>query len=192
MGISFSRLRVAARAQIDGRNHVPALPVFGTLPEARLDPGDERFEVAVARRIFEAGGERLVGKAGRAENEVEPERDQRKAHADDGDGGFGRGPSRLAAVGTLRFIVGGKEPPRDFDARGFGFFFADQTAGAIAFDLVELIAIDGGVEGFRRKRFRPRDCERTQQDEQNDCREAGEDDPDQQGEAQGSARLKRF
>ena len=64
--IGFGRIAVAPPAQIDGSDHLPALAFFGMLSEARLDAGDERFEIPIAGGIFEPRGERLVRQAGRA------------------------------------------------------------------------------------------------------------------------------
>ncbi len=85
-----------------------------------------------------------------------------------------------------RLAVGGKQPARDLDARGLGLLLADQTARAIAVDLAELIAVDGGVKGLGRAAVRPRARKRAQQDEQHDRREAGKDDPKQHGGALAS------
>ena len=63
----------------------------------------------------------------------------------------GLGICRLATLGA----VGGKQPPRDLDARRFGLLLADQAARAIAVDFAELVAIDGGVERLRVLLARP-------------------------------------
>ena len=48
------------------------------------------------------------------------------------------------------------QPPRDFDARGFGLALADQAGGAVALDLVELVAIDRNIAaGAQRRRAAP-------------------------------------
>jgi len=90
-------------------------------------------------------------------------------------------PWLLARSDATRLAVGSEEPPRNLDARGFSLLFADQTAGAIALDLIELIAVDGGVEGFGRAIGRPRTGKRPQQDDEHDHRETGKNDPKQHG-----------
>ncbi len=93
-------------------------------------------------------------------------------------------------IGASRLAVGGKQPPRDLDPRGLGLLLPDQAARAIAIDLAELVAVDGGVERLWRAVARPRAGKRAQQDEQHDCREASKDNPNEHGRALASARSK--
>jgi len=130
--------------------------------EARLDSCDERPSSPAALRILEARDERLVGKAWRTVNEVEAEREQRKAYTDDHHRGLGGDTASLRATGTMRFAIGGKKPPRNLDARGFRLLLADQATRAIALDFSKLIAINGGVERLRRVRLRRRSGKRAQ------------------------------
>jgi hypothetical protein len=142
------------------------------LSEPRLDTRDQRLELPVARGIFEPRSERLVRQARRAVNEIKAEREERKRRTDTEHRRFRSHAIRFGAIIGARLAVGGKQTPRNLDARGLGLFLADQSARAIALDLAKLIAIDGGIEGLRRT-IGPRTCKRPQKDEEHNRRKAG-------------------
>ena len=79
--VGVSRIVIAPPAHIDRGYRVPPLALLGVLSEPRLDAGDERFEILVARGILQARGERLVRQSGRAVSEIEAEREQRQRDA---------------------------------------------------------------------------------------------------------------
>ncbi len=81
LSVGFGRIGIAPPAHIDRSDHVPSLALLGMLSEPRLDAGDERFEILVARGILQARGERLVGQPRRAVDEIEAEREQRQRDA---------------------------------------------------------------------------------------------------------------
>ena len=111
--VCFGRFGVAAPSEIDGRDHLPPLSLFGILPEARLDLCDERFDVLVARRIFEARGKGLVGKARRAVGEDR-----------------GRATSRGSATPTIRIAALAAAASRLGAIGDHGLFRRRQGAGA--------------------------------------------------------------
>jgi hypothetical protein len=49
--------------------------------------------------------------------------------------------------GARLFHIGGEQPAGDFYAGGLGITLPDQAALAVAFNLAQLIALDGGIEG---------------------------------------------
>ena len=116
------------------------------LAEPRLNARDQHFEILVACGILQAGDEGLIGKARRAVDEVETERSDRQSHREPHRQISGR---RVAwgEFGARLFRIGGEQPAGDFDAGGLGIALPDQATLAVAFNLAELIAIDGGVEG---------------------------------------------
>src|SRR5581483_4070359 len=179
--IGIGGILVTLRAEIDRRDHIPALALLGMLAEPRLDTGDERTEVLAVGGIFEPRFERLVWKAGRAVEEIEPERDNRHRNGNDGRCDARALCLGLSARSGVLLAVGLQQAPCNLEPRGLGLAVPDQAARAVGFDLAELIAIDGGVERLAWSLALPGRKKRPQQDVENDCREASEDEPNQQG-----------
>ena len=78
LGIGVSRVGVAAPRHIDRCDDLPPLTVLWVLAQSRLDTGDECRKVLVACGVLQTGSQRLVGQAGGAIGEVEPERERRE------------------------------------------------------------------------------------------------------------------
>ena len=154
--VSIGRVLIALPAHINGSDHVPPLPLLGMLAQPRFDAGDESFEILVVGGIFKASRERLVGKARRAIEEIESERQQRYHGGDDNHRRSRPTCRDLLATGGALLAVGLQQPSRDLEPRRLGLALADQPAPAVRIDLAQLIAIDGGVERLARVRPRSR------------------------------------
>src|SRR3989304_3403621 len=89
----------AVRLSPPPRPPARALGLLPRPPDPRLAPGDERFEIPIAGRIFETRGERLIGQAGRAVGEIKSEREERKRYSHADHRGLGPGAGAHRAVG---------------------------------------------------------------------------------------------
>ena len=113
----------------------------------RLDLTDKAGDRLTVRSVHASEGG-LVGNVRRAEFEIKAERDSR--HDDDrGDRRDAAVPERLRRRGRSQSrrlgVRRSQQPARYFDARRFRFGLADQTGGAIAVDLLQLVLIDEPV-----------------------------------------------
>ncbi len=95
------------------------------------------------RPLLLARGVGLVGNARRADAEIDQRRrrrqHQRERHGENGAAGVAARHRRFGRIG-------GEQPALDLQPRARGFAGLDQPAGRIAFELAQLVAIDGAVE----------------------------------------------
>ncbi len=69
--IRFGRVFVALHAEIDWRDHIPTLAFIGMRAKPRLHPRNQRRDIRLGGGILQAGGKGLIGKTGRAIQEVD-------------------------------------------------------------------------------------------------------------------------
>jgi hypothetical protein len=121
---------------------------------------DETRNRLVAFGRGDAGKRRLARNVRRAEHDVKAERTEREnGERDDGSHtsalSFAR--ARRGNAGAGRRICRGQQAARDFEPRRLGLGLADQAAGAIAVDFLELVLIDREVAtAHRRPRGAPK------------------------------------
>jgi hypothetical protein len=90
----------------------------------------------------------------RTEREIKQHGADRQQHERDD-----RGDAAVPACGSFRHgcigirdVGGGQQPARYFDAGGFSLGFANETGGAVADDLVQLVAVDGDIAAAVQRR----------------------------------------
>ena len=189
LAIGFGRIGIAAPAHIDRSDHFPSLAFFGMLPEPRLDAGDQRFEILLAGGILR-DARRAAGRAagasrrrGRGRARAAGARRRRAIIAV-----LARGAARLGAIrrcapcrrrqaAAARSRCARPRPP-----------LADQAARAVALDLAELIAIDGGVERLGARSLAPAPASGRNRTKSTIAVRHGKDNPKEHGRALASAR----
>jgi hypothetical protein len=133
-------------SQIDRRDHLPATPIVGISIEMGLHLRDQRVERLVGATGSETRCERLVRQRGRAEREIECRGAERQDHKRRRRHPPAPPCGRGGVAWRLGLRVGSnKEPARHLDGRARGLVVFDQARRAVAFDLLELVAIDGDV-----------------------------------------------
>ena len=117
----------------------------------RFDLRDQLFDRALLGGAIGARRQRLARQAAASRARDKDRRAKRQQQP------ARRAPRRAGATAAtraalrLRCVGRGEQPARDFDPRGLGFGLADQAGGAVARDLVELIAIDRDVAARPRR-----------------------------------------
>ena len=151
------RVVVAAEPHIDRAEHLPAAAVLADFARDAPRPGRpvRRSSAAPAADRAAPPAAAPASRASRA-----PDRDRRRrAAAAPGrqSATARRRQSRAAGRRDRRRGVRRRDqPPRHLDARGLRLALADQAAGAVALDLVELVAIDRDIAaGAQRLRAAP-------------------------------------
>ena len=95
--------------------------------------------------VLEASRQRFTGKQRRTEQEIKS-RGANRQEQQAGDSGGAPPPQRRGRIQGrlgLRRFARGDEATRHFDARSLSLALADQASGAVADDLIELVAVDG-------------------------------------------------
>ena len=185
LAVGIGRIAIAPPAHIDRGDRVPALALLGMLAEPRFDAGDERFEVLVARGILRRAASGWSGMPGRAVGEIEAEREQRQRDRRPRWSPSWCGACRLKSCRTVALSPSAASSRRAISIRAASASsLADQRRAP---DPPRSRRADR--DRRRRRRHRPSRSsipgarKRAQQDEQHDCREAGENDPKQHWEA---------
>ena len=126
-------------------------PSSRMLAQLRFDLGDELADVCLIERGLRAARHGRGRQARRTVGEIECEREQRD---EEGDGHrHGRGPEREGGTRSRGAVFpgGGEQAAGDLGPGGGRLGLVDQTARALGFDLVELMAIDGKRAGRGRR-----------------------------------------
>ena len=175
--IGARRLRMPFERRKGPAQQAPAPGVVGPFLHPLREPPDQRRHVRVvlggacfgALRFRDSGHDRC------APPEIEPAGGKRQHRGKD----HGEYRSCLRRVAALRAFlprgIGGEQPAADLRARGFELAFGNQTAGAIAFQLGELVAVDLDIVFRARSRRRPGSQQGDQDAENDRQRHRGED-----------------